>query len=130
MTNAESRATPTYHGLEALRRTHPAWRLLRADHAPLVIGFLNATFIASNRRTIAQAELASRLEDYLYLLREKGLGDDAFHKRRPPNSTIGRPTIARSCANTIRLRVTNPTSTSRRPFASAAPPPEPKERIR
>jgi hypothetical protein len=77
MTNVESRATPTYHGLEALRRTHPAWKLLCANHAPLVIGFLTATFIAPNRRTLPQAELASRLEDYLYHLRETGLGDDA-----------------------------------------------------
>jgi hypothetical protein len=29
-----------YHTLDTLRRDHPAWRLLRADHAPLVISVL------------------------------------------------------------------------------------------
>jgi hypothetical protein len=67
-----------YHDLEALRRTHPAWRLLRAEHASLVVGFLHATFITANRRAIAQPELVSRLEDHLFHLRETGLDDDAF----------------------------------------------------
>src|SRR4051812_31326853 len=66
-----------YGTLEALRRNHPGWRLLAADHAPLVVSFLYRTFIRPNLRSIAQPELASRLEDYLYHLREQ-LGEDSF----------------------------------------------------
>lgn len=74
---------PDYHDLEALRRTHPAWRLLRADHAPFVVSFLSATFVAPNRRAIAQHELASLLDDHLFRLREGGLGEEAFPLSAP-----------------------------------------------
>lgn len=57
--------------LEALRRQHPAWRLLLADSAPLVASFLHRVFVQPNRRLIAQAELAEALEDSLYALREQ-----------------------------------------------------------
>ena len=70
--------TLTYHDLEALRRSHPAWRLLRADTASLVVSFLYAAFIVGNRRAIAQSELVSRFEDYQFHLRETGVSDDAF----------------------------------------------------
>lgn len=69
-----------YRALEALRRTHPAWRLLVAEHAPLVAGFLHYSFIRPNVRTLPKQELASQLEDYLYQLRER-LGEDAFPRR-------------------------------------------------
>jgi Protein of unknown function (DUF3375) len=59
-----------FHHLEMLRRTHPAWRLLVADHAPLIIGFLHASFVFPNVRTLPQVELISALEDYLFPLRE------------------------------------------------------------
>lgn len=57
--------------LEALRRQHPAWRLLQADSAALVAIFLHRVFVLSNRRVIHQAELASALEDRLYAVREQ-----------------------------------------------------------
>lgn len=41
--------------LEALRRQHPAWRLLAAEAAALVASFLYRVFVAPNRRVIAQA---------------------------------------------------------------------------
>jgi flagellar motility protein MotE (MotC chaperone) len=66
-----------YPHLEALKRTHPAWRLLAADHAAMIIAFLHATFIAPNVRTVPQPALASQLDDYLYRLRQQ-LGDHAF----------------------------------------------------
>ena len=59
-----------YTTLDALRRSHPAWRLLLADHAPLVASFLNRVFVLPNVRGMAQAELVSKLEDELFLLRE------------------------------------------------------------
>jgi hypothetical protein len=61
--------------LEALKRGHPGWRLLAADHAPMVAGFLHATFIRTNARAMAQQALAARLDDWLHLLRERGGGD-------------------------------------------------------
>jgi hypothetical protein len=63
--------------LEALAQHHPAWRLLRADHAPLVVSFLHRTFIAPNIRTLPQPEIAIRLDDALFHLRRE-LGDRAF----------------------------------------------------
>jgi hypothetical protein len=40
--------------LDALRIHHPAWRLLRSDHAPLVAGFLHRVFVVPNLRIMAQ----------------------------------------------------------------------------
>ncbi len=57
--------------LEALRRQHPAWRLLAAESAALVASFLHQVFVMPNRRVIAQADLAEALEDTLYALREQ-----------------------------------------------------------
>ena len=65
---------------EALRRSHPAWRLLAADHAALVVSFLHRTFIAPNVRTLAQPELASRLEDFLFDIRQRA-PEGAFPRR-------------------------------------------------
>jgi flagellar motility protein MotE (MotC chaperone) len=55
-----------------LRVNSPAWRLLRADSAPLVLSFLYRVFVADNVRSIAATELASRLDDELYALNERG----------------------------------------------------------
>jgi flagellar motility protein MotE (MotC chaperone) len=65
--------------LDALRTHHPAWRLLRSDHAPLVASFLHRTFVAPNVRVMAAADLAEALEDELYALRPQ-LGEAAFPK--------------------------------------------------
>src|SRR5665213_2346027 len=66
-----------YHTLASLRREHPGWRLLAADHAPLVISVLNRNFVLPNNRTLARETLIARVEDELFLLRGQ-LGDDAF----------------------------------------------------
>jgi hypothetical protein len=63
--------------LESLRAHHPAWRLLRSDHAALIASFLHRVFVAPNARVLAAADLAEALEDELYALRQR-LGDDAF----------------------------------------------------
>ncbi|WP_426991756.1 DUF3375 domain-containing protein [Methylomonas sp. CM2] len=68
-----------YATLELLKQNHPAWRLLRSDHAPLIAGFLHRAFVAPNQRLIGQADLAEALEDELFALRER-LGNDAFPK--------------------------------------------------
>jgi Protein of unknown function (DUF3375) len=48
-----------------LRDNSPAWRLLRADNAPLVLSFLHQVFVAENVRSIPAVQLASRLDDEL-----------------------------------------------------------------
>lgn len=65
--------------LNALRTHHPAWRLLRSDHAPLVASFLHRVFVAPNVRVMAAADLAEALEDELYALRLH-LGEHTFPK--------------------------------------------------
>ncbi len=66
-----------YSTLCQLRRHHPAWRLLLADHAPLIIGFLDATFIQPNVRSLAESQLRARLDDLLFHLRDVE-GEAAF----------------------------------------------------
>ena len=68
-----------YRTLQWQRRNHPAWRLLAADSAPFVAAFLHQTFIEPNVRTLGEEELASRLQDFLFYLREH-LKEDQFSK--------------------------------------------------
>ena len=63
--------TLDYGTLNLLRQSHPAWRLLCSDHAPLVAGFLHRVFVAPNLRMMTQADLAEALEDELFALRER-----------------------------------------------------------
>src|SRR5690348_5722939 len=66
-----------------LRANSPAWRLLRADNAPLVLSFLHRVFVADNVRSISATELASRLDDELYALNQQ---DSEPGGRRFPRS--------------------------------------------
>lgn len=66
-----------FQTLDALRRRHPAWRLLMAERAPFIIAFLFDAFTKPNRRTLSESELSARLDDHLYGIR-KQLGEDAF----------------------------------------------------
>src|SRR6056297_1878620 len=68
-----------YANLEFLRTRHPAWRLLCAEHAPLVASFLQRVFVQPNVRVMPAADLAEALEDALFALRRQ-LGDTAFPK--------------------------------------------------
>jgi hypothetical protein len=68
-----------YEYLLSLRK-HPAWRLLTADSAPLIISFFHSAFIQANRRAITAGELAARLDDHLHQLRE-AYGDDRFPRK-------------------------------------------------
>jgi flagellar motility protein MotE (MotC chaperone) len=63
-----------------LRDNSPAWRLLRADHAPLVLSFLHQVFVTENVRSIPAADLAGRLDDELYALNERGGEPKKFPK--------------------------------------------------
>lgn len=69
--------TLDYATLDALRTHHPAWRLLRSEHAPLIASFLHRVFIVSNVRVIAASDMAEALNDELYDIRQS-FGEDAF----------------------------------------------------
>ena len=72
---------PDYRDLVLLRQNHPARRLLAADHAPLVLVFLHAAFIAPNRRSLSQQTLVTLLEDQLFeLLRQMAEGSETDPK--------------------------------------------------
>lgn len=47
-------------------RRHPAWDLLRADHAALVLSFLGSVFVAKNAGAVAAVDLIDQLDDELY----------------------------------------------------------------
>lgn len=66
-----------YDDLVALRRNSPAWRLLRAEHAPLILAFLGRIFVDDNVREISASQLAAKLDDELFALNER-LGEGAF----------------------------------------------------
>lgn len=57
-----------FHYLSQLKKNHPAWRLLQADHAPLIASFLDLAFIQTNERVLEQSVLVGKLEDVLFQL--------------------------------------------------------------
>lgn len=68
-----------YDEVEALRRRSPAWRLLRAENAALVVSVLGRVFIGENVRDIASGALIERLDDELYALNQR-LGEGTYPK--------------------------------------------------
>ncbi len=55
-----------YDTIEMLRDRHPAWRLLRAGNATLILAFLGRFFVEGNRGATGAAEVASALDDALH----------------------------------------------------------------
>ena len=68
-----------FSDLQQLHKTHPAWRLLRAERAPLILSFLDKVFIEPNVRVMSQSDLESKLEDTLYFLRQ-GESDGSYSR--------------------------------------------------
>jgi flagellar motility protein MotE (MotC chaperone) len=66
-----------FQTLETLRTTHPAWRLLRAEHGPLIASFLHRVFVKPNVRQMPEADLARHLDDDFFKLRRE-LGEEKF----------------------------------------------------
>ena len=61
----------------AYLRFHPAWRLLAARHAELVLSFLDRAFVEPNASGIPAWELAGLLDDELFALNQR-LGEGTF----------------------------------------------------
>jgi hypothetical protein len=68
-----------YQQLLAWRRSHPAWRLLQADHAPMIASFLHQSFVLTSARGVPREYLASQLDDHLFRLHEDA-GERLFPK--------------------------------------------------
>ncbi len=68
---------PTIDELQRLRERHPAWRLLRASNAALILGFLGRVFVDENVRTMPGSQLVALLDDELYGANE-GLAEPAY----------------------------------------------------
>ncbi|NDK91583.1 DUF3375 domain-containing protein [Gordonia desulfuricans] len=71
-----------FHAFTALWDRHPAWRLLRAHHSPLILAFLGTYFVEDNRGASPAGELAAALDDLLYELNAV-LPTDDDHVRFP-----------------------------------------------
>lgn len=67
--------------IELLRDKHPAWRLLRAHHAPLVVGFLGVHFVEETRGATSSIDLAAALDELLISL---NASDDPVARDDPP----------------------------------------------
>lgn len=57
-----------YEAITALRERHPAWRLLRAGNATLILSFLGEFFVEGNRGACSASAVADALDDHLYAL--------------------------------------------------------------
>jgi hypothetical protein len=55
--------------MAAQRRNNAAWRLLVAENAPLILGFLDRVFLTPNVRQMPSPELVDALDDHLWALR-------------------------------------------------------------
>ncbi|MCL2780565.1 MAG: DUF3375 domain-containing protein [Actinomycetia bacterium] len=66
--------------LELLRDRHPAWRLLRAGNAPLVLSFLGRYFVEENHGTTAAPTITAALDDELYALNALAPGEPRYPK--------------------------------------------------
>lgn len=57
-----------FEAIDSLRDRHPAWRLLRAGNAALVLSFLGQHFVERNQGATSVSTLTSQLDDALYAL--------------------------------------------------------------
>jgi len=66
-----------FDAIEMLRERHPAWRLLRAHNASLILSFLGAQFVDGNRGATAEQSLVGALDEHLDLV-SAGATDSPF----------------------------------------------------
>lgn len=81
-----------FDAFTTLWERHPAWRLLRAHHSPLILTFLGTFFVEGNRGASSAGELATALDDLLYDLNTSLPTNDGsvrFPKEPAPTSRIG-----------------------------------------
>ena len=71
-----------YEAIDTMRARHPAWRLLRANNASLILSFLGDFFVQNNRGASSASVVAAALDDQLYALNREA-GDDGDEIRFP-----------------------------------------------
>ena len=79
---------PSFDEIAWLRDNSPAWRLLRADNAALVLSFLGRVFVTDNVRSISATELASRLEDELWALNQRDIEQSGRRYPKPAKAYL------------------------------------------
>ena len=67
-----------YAQIEALRERHPAWRMLRATHAPLLLTVLGRFFVEEGRGASSEGELVAALDDQLYAINSQDPANPRF----------------------------------------------------
>ncbi|HET7388336.1 MAG TPA: DUF3375 domain-containing protein [Nocardioidaceae bacterium] len=70
-----------YDAIDALREKHPAWRLLRAGNAALVLSFLGRWYVEENHGATPASELVTALDDELYARNASDRDEPRFPKR-------------------------------------------------
>ena len=68
-----------YEAIAAIRDGHPAWRLLRAGNATLILSFLGQFFVEGNRGACSASAVADALDDHLYALN----ADEVRYPKQP-----------------------------------------------
>lgn len=63
--------------VQDLRARHPAWLLLKADNAPLILSFVSRVFVEGGEANLPAERLISLLDDELFALRQR-LGSDKY----------------------------------------------------
>ncbi|VAZ91249.1 hypothetical protein LAUMK35_01552 [Mycobacterium pseudokansasii] len=98
-----------YEAINSLRERHPAWRLLRAGNATLILSFLGVFFVEDNRGACPASQVAAALDDYVYALNTEiptENGQQRFRRTLGPISRTGRPPTRRFCAGFTRPATT------------------------
>lgn len=67
-----------YAQIEAMRERHPAWRMLRATHAPLLLTVLGRFFVEEGRGASSEGELVAALDDQLYAINSQDPANPRF----------------------------------------------------
>ena len=67
----ENRQEVSFEYLTHLRKFNAAWRLLASTSGPFVASFLHKAFLQTNRRAISSNDLASELDNFIYVLKQK-----------------------------------------------------------
>ena len=71
----------------ALRQHSAAWRLMRADSAPMVLAVLGRIFIDDNHRTLTESRLVSLVDELLSAVNEHAGGEHAGGGRTAGGAT-------------------------------------------
>lgn len=67
--------------IAALRQHSAAWRLMRADTAPMVLAVLGRIFVSENQRTVTETDLVARVDELLEAVNEAAGADERAFPR-------------------------------------------------